>query len=116
MRRDLGVNEYLDWEIVRRAKSEGFMKLDMCEPGPSRYKSKFDPVLEPFCFVSKTDALAKILNVAYPKLAGPRGRVKQILRWGQSVNRTVPRCDLLVQKQPAQGLTPHKKPKKGEAM
>ena len=80
-RQDLAVNEYLVWEIVKLAKSEGFKKLDLGEPGPSRYKAKFDPVLEPFCYVSKPDTLAKIVNVAYPKLTGSRLRVKQILRW-----------------------------------
>ena len=81
VRKDLGANEYLDWEIMKQAKSEGFKKLDLCEPGLSRYKAKFDPVLEPFCYVSKTDALAKILKAAYPKLAAARLGVKQILSW-----------------------------------
>jgi hypothetical protein len=79
-RQDLPVNEYLVWEIVKLAKSQGFKKLDLGEPGPSRYKAKFDPVLEPFCYVSRPDMLAKIVNVAYPKLASSRLRVKQILR------------------------------------
>ncbi len=75
-----GVTEYLVWEVVRRAKSAGFKKLDLGEPGPSRFKSKFNPVLEPFCFVSKNDALAQIVNVAHSKLAGSTLRVKQIFR------------------------------------
>ena len=109
MRRDLGVNEYLDWEIVRLAKSEGFMKLDMCEPGPSRYKSKFDPVLEPFCYVSKTDVLAKMANVAYPKLVRSRRGVKQILRRRAKRESSSSKRDLRVRERPAQGLTPPKK-------
>ena len=28
-RKDLGVNEYLIWEVIKRAKSEGFKKLDL---------------------------------------------------------------------------------------
>ncbi len=79
-RQDLPVNDYLVWEVVKRAKLEGFKKLDLGEPGPVRYKSKFNPVLEPFCDVSKTDALAKIVNVAYPKLTGSKLRITQILR------------------------------------
>jgi hypothetical protein len=79
-RQDLPVNEYLVWEIVKLAKSQGFKRLDLGEPGPSRYKAKFDPVLEPFCYVSKPDMLAKIVNIAYPKLASARLRVKHILR------------------------------------
>ncbi len=39
------VNEYLIWEIVKRAKSEGFKKLDLgsSDEGLSMFKSKFDP-------------------------------------------------------------------------
>jgi hypothetical protein len=40
-RKDLQVIEYLDWEIVKRAKSEGFKKLDLgaCDAGPAQCKS-----------------------------------------------------------------------------
>jgi CelD/BcsL family acetyltransferase involved in cellulose biosynthesis len=63
-RKDLSVTDYLIWELVKRAKSEGFKKLDL---GPSdarlaRYKAKFDPVLEPYCLVEKTDTLHKIYS------------------------------------------------------
>jgi len=73
-RRDLGVNEYLDWEVIKRAKSEGFKKLDLgvSDAGPARYKSKFNPVLEPFLTLTKTDTLHKI-HFAYTKLMGVRG-------------------------------------------
>jgi hypothetical protein len=62
-RRDLGTNEFLIWEIIQHAKSEGFKKLDLIGAWPqrlSRFKSKFDPVLEPYCDVEKTDALGEI--------------------------------------------------------
>ena len=61
-RRDLGVNEYLDWEVVKRAKSEGFKKLDLgpSDAGPSQYKAKFNPALEPYWTLEKTDTLHKI--------------------------------------------------------
>jgi lipid II:glycine glycyltransferase (peptidoglycan interpeptide bridge formation enzyme) len=57
VRKDLHVQEYLMWEVIKRAKSEGFKKLDLGEPTQrtSRFKAKFDPVLEPYCFVEKTD-------------------------------------------------------------
>ena len=73
-RRDLGVNEYLDWEVIKRAKSEGFKKLDLgvSDAGPARYKSKFNPVLEPFLTLTKTDTLHKI-HFACTKLMGVRG-------------------------------------------
>jgi CelD/BcsL family acetyltransferase involved in cellulose biosynthesis len=61
-RKDLNVTEYLTWEIVKRAKSEGFKKLDLgsTDEGPDRYKAKFDPVLEPFWTLEKTDTLYRI--------------------------------------------------------
>jgi len=70
-RKDLPVNEYLVWEVVRRAKSEGFKKLDLGE-GDARvspYKAKFDPVLEPFCFVERIDTLVKTVNFAWKRLS-----------------------------------------------
>jgi hypothetical protein len=61
-RKGLGVNEYLDWEVTKRAKSEGFKKLDLgpSDAGPSQYKSKFNPVLELYWTLEKTDTLHKI--------------------------------------------------------
>jgi hypothetical protein len=61
-RKDLSVNDYLIWEVVRRAKSEGFKKLDLgaSDRRVSRFKSKFDPVLEPWCVVERRDTLRKI--------------------------------------------------------
>jgi lipid II:glycine glycyltransferase (peptidoglycan interpeptide bridge formation enzyme) len=62
------------WEIIQHAKSEGFKTLDLGGaggPGLSMFKSKFDPVLEPYCVVDKTDALGKIASFVYlnfPKL------------------------------------------------
>ena len=71
-RKDLGVNEYLDWEVVKRAKSEGFKKLDLGGGASnlSIYKAKFDPVLEPYWILEKADTLYKIGL-----------RVMRILRW-----------------------------------
>ena len=71
-RRDtLGVNDYFLWEIVQRAKSEGFKKLDLGEPDArhSPDKAKFDPVLEPFCFVERTNTKGKPVYSAYQKLS-----------------------------------------------
>ena len=57
------------WEVIKRAKSEGFKKLDLgeCDARVSRYKAKFDPVLEPFCYVERIDTLGKIFNFACEK-------------------------------------------------
>jgi hypothetical protein len=77
-RKDLHVQEYLIWEIVRRAKSDGFKKLDLFgAPNKhiSDFKSKFSPIIEPFCYVEKTDKLGKIV-----KFAGSKLGEKQILR------------------------------------
>jgi lipid II:glycine glycyltransferase (peptidoglycan interpeptide bridge formation enzyme) len=71
-RRDLNTNEFFIWEVIQHAKSEGFKTLDMIGAnGPQRlntFKSKFDPVLEPYCYVDKTDALGKIALFVYSKL------------------------------------------------
>jgi hypothetical protein len=70
-REQRGLNEYLIREAVKRAKSEGFKKLDLgvSDAGPSLFKSKFDPVLEPFLTLKKTDTLHKVYFV-YKKLKG----------------------------------------------
>jgi hypothetical protein len=72
-RRDLNTNEFLIWEVIQHAKSEGFKTLDMIgmfdSESLSRFKSKFDPVLEPFCYVDKTDAPYKIYSSVYSKLS-----------------------------------------------
>jgi len=70
-RRDLNTNEFLTWEVIQLAKSEGFKKLDLIGTQNQRiseFKSNFNPVLEPFCYVEKTDRLGKIVNFAYSKL------------------------------------------------
>jgi hypothetical protein len=71
VRKDLSVTDYLMWEVVRQAKSEGFKKLDLGEVDAplSRYKAKFDPVLEPFCFVERPDTLGKTVNFAWKNLS-----------------------------------------------
>jgi hypothetical protein len=70
-RNDLAVHEYLQWEVMKRAKSEGFTKLDLGGgvENLSRFKSKFDPVLEPYCIVERTDTLGKTVNFAWKKLS-----------------------------------------------
>jgi hypothetical protein len=61
VRKDLSAIDYLIWEVVQRAKSEGFKKLDLGEGDPrlSKYKSKFDPALEPFWTLNKASTLYK---------------------------------------------------------
>jgi hypothetical protein len=68
---NLSVTDYLLWEIVKRAKSEGFKKLDLGEADERLlpYKAKFDPVLEPFCFVEKSNTRGKPVYFAYQKLS-----------------------------------------------
>jgi len=70
-RKDLSVQEYLIWEVIKRAKSEGFKKLDLgdANQSTSRFKSKFDPVLEPCCSVERTNTRGKPAYFAYQKLS-----------------------------------------------
>jgi hypothetical protein len=73
-RKDLSVTDYLVWEVVQRAKSEGFKKLDLGESDArlSPYKAKFDPVFEPFCFVERIDTLVKTTSFAWKRLSWAR--------------------------------------------
>ncbi len=79
---DLSTSHYLVWEVVRRAKSEGFKKLDLGGGAAnlSRYKAQFDPVLEPYWTLEKADTLYKIPHFAYSKLVRSRLRVHHFLR------------------------------------
>jgi predicted N-acyltransferase len=80
-RKDLNVQEYLIWELVKQAKSEGFKKLDLGGGVEhiSRFKSKFDPVLEPYCTVEKRDTLYNSVNFARKKLSGAKKLVSNAL-------------------------------------
>jgi hypothetical protein len=80
-RKDLSVNDYLIWEIVKRAKSEGFKKLDLGEVDArlSPYKAKFNPVLEPFCYVDRIDRVGNIVFSARGKLSWAKKLVSDAL-------------------------------------
>jgi hypothetical protein len=67
---NLHPQDYLIWEIVKRAKSAGFKKLDLGQADLRLYghKSKFNPVLEPYYYVKKSDTLGKIGDFASKKL------------------------------------------------
>jgi hypothetical protein len=59
--KDLNAVDYLVWEVVKQAKSQGFKKFDLGEGDLlSGYKAKFDPLLEPFWSLNKADTLYKI--------------------------------------------------------
>jgi CelD/BcsL family acetyltransferase involved in cellulose biosynthesis len=53
------VVDYLIWEVIQRAKSEGFKTFDLGEGDQrlSKYKSKFDPALEPYWTLKKASTL-----------------------------------------------------------
>jgi hypothetical protein len=55
----LSAIDYLIWEVVQRAKSQGFKTLDLGEGDQriSKYKAKFDPALEPFWTLKKASTL-----------------------------------------------------------
>ena len=70
-RNDLAVHEYIQWEVAQQAKSEGFKKLDLGGgvENLSRFKSKFDPVLESYCIVERRDKLGNTVNFALKNLS-----------------------------------------------
>jgi hypothetical protein len=80
VRKDLSVTDYLIWEVIKRAKSDGFKKLDLGESDErlSKYKAKFDPVLEPFCFVERVDALGKMVHFAFKSKESWTKRLKRL--------------------------------------
>jgi hypothetical protein len=67
------VTDYLIWEVIKRAKSEGFRKLDLgatdAPLGLSEYKAKFDPALEPFWILEKPDRLYTLRYFVFKKWA-----------------------------------------------
>jgi hypothetical protein len=77
----LSVRDYLLWEIVQQAKLEGFKKLDLGEPDAriSLSKAKFDPVLEPFCFVERANTRGKPVYFAYQKLSWAKKLVSGVM-------------------------------------
>ena len=81
--KDLPVTDYLIWEVIKRAKSEGFRKLDLgATDAPralSEYKAKFDPALEPFWIVERRDTLGETVNFAYKKLSRAKKLVSDAL-------------------------------------
>jgi hypothetical protein len=81
-RKDLNVQEHLVWEIIQRAKLEGFKKLDLGEPTQrtSLFKSKFDPVLEPYCIVERMNTLAEIDDFVYKTLSKAKTLASHALR------------------------------------
>ncbi len=80
-RNDLAVHEYIQWEVAQRAKSEGFKKLDLGGGAEnlSRFKSKFDPILEPYCIVERRDTLGETVNFAYKRLSRAKKLVSDAL-------------------------------------
>lgn len=60
-------NEYITWELIKKAKDAGYRKAEW-GGGPkniSRFKSKFDPILETYITIQKKDSLGKFAEWAY---------------------------------------------------
>ena len=81
---DLSVADYLVWEVVQRAKSKGFKKLDLGGglENLSKFKSKFNPVLEPYFSVDKRDTVGKIHDFTYKKLSRAKKLASYVLPRG----------------------------------
>ncbi len=61
-------NEYLTWEFIKKAKSEGFTKLEIQGANTKRlclFKSKFNPSLEMSFSLYKKDSFGKLAEWAY---------------------------------------------------
>jgi hypothetical protein len=56
----LGVNEYMIWDLIKKAKEEGFSELENLGADEKRlnpFKSKFSPSLTPYYYMIKRDTL-----------------------------------------------------------
>ncbi|HTY91876.1 MAG TPA: GNAT family N-acetyltransferase [Methanocella sp.] len=70
--RDLKVNEYLEWEKIKAAKSEGYKCYENWGGDMKRlnvFKSKFNPKLMPYYHVKKLDAVGKLSDFGYGMLS-----------------------------------------------
>jgi len=68
LNRDLHSNEIFIWEIIKRARDEGFKELELQGANIgrlSRFKSKFNPQLEQYYTIEKMDILGKVSRALY---------------------------------------------------
>lgn len=68
-------NEYIAWESIKKAKTEGFKKLDLTGAGVERlclFKSKFNPSLEINFNICKKDNFGKVAEWMYFNLIKKR--------------------------------------------
>ena len=66
--KNIHVNEYMTWELIKQAKSEGYQKFEMSGAGVKRlcdFKSKFNPTLEFNFSISKKKYLGIIAEWGY---------------------------------------------------
>jgi hypothetical protein len=64
-KKHMGVNEYMIWDLIKKAKEEGFSELENLGADEKRlnpFKSKFGPSLLPYYYMVKRDALYRAAN------------------------------------------------------
>lgn len=77
--RDIPANEYIKWELIKKAKEEGFTRAEL--QGASikhlcSFKSKFNPELESSYYLSRKDALGTMAEWAYRNIINKGGQAK----------------------------------------
>ena len=68
MQKDLNVNEFFYWEMIKKAKSEGYRTFEnygTIDKRLNNFKSKFNPTLEPCFYVVKKDGLYRTVELSY---------------------------------------------------
>lgn len=68
-------NEYIVWELIKKAKEEGYNTLEIVganKPNLCQFKSKFNPSLESCFIINKSDLFGKIAELAYRNVVKKR--------------------------------------------
>jgi hypothetical protein len=73
VQKTLNVNEFFYWEMIKKAKSEGyeiFENYGTIDRNLNDFKSKFNPILEPCFYVQKKDAVYRAAELSYQTVSG----------------------------------------------
>jgi lipid II:glycine glycyltransferase (peptidoglycan interpeptide bridge formation enzyme) len=79
MQKKLNVNEYFYWEMIKKAKAEGYERHENYGTINLRlnvFKSKFNPTLEPCFYVEKKDGIYSAVEFCYNRVTNIASKVK----------------------------------------
>jgi lipid II:glycine glycyltransferase (peptidoglycan interpeptide bridge formation enzyme) len=79
MQKKLNVNEFFYWEMIKKAKEEGYERHENYGTINLRlntFKSKFNPTLEPCFYVEKKDSLYRAVEYCYGHVTNIAGKAR----------------------------------------